>query len=98
MSLIKCKNINNRPDQKILHDMVEDTYTFQSYDSLIATKTSDGTVYLDSFFWDYSPTTGKYRNIFLGEKKSETLKKIKAGIYKVINLNEVNAYPPMKVS
>ena len=27
--------------------MVEDTYTFQSYDSLIATKTSDGTVYLD---------------------------------------------------
>ena len=42
--------------------------------------------------------TGKYRNIFLGEKKNQTLKKIKAGIYKVINLNEVDAYPPMKVS
>jgi hypothetical protein len=29
-------------------------------------------VYLDSNAWDYSVTTGKYRNQFLGETKRET--------------------------
>ena len=33
--------------------------------------------------WERSPTTGKYRNIFLREKKPETEKKIKTGIYEV---------------
>jgi hypothetical protein len=34
------------------------------------------TVYLDENKWDYSVTTGKYRNIFLGETRKETQKKI----------------------
>lgn len=70
--------------------------TFQSYDSIIAVKTvwdngDDGydiDVVLDEKYWDYSTTTGEYRNIFLGEDKSETVKKIKAGIYKLDNLNK----------
>lgn len=45
-------------------------------------------VYLDKEFWDYSKTTGKYRNRFLGESKKETEKKIKKGIYLLANLNE----------
>lgn len=64
--------------------------TFQSYDSVIAVKTilPDTTeVVLDPTFWDYSKTTGKYRNIFLGETKAETEKKIKSGVYKLSNLN-----------
>ena len=60
---------------------------FQSYNSIIVKETENKT-YLDSFYWDYSTTTGKYRNIFLGEKKSETEKKIKNGIYKLTNLNK----------
>jgi len=60
---------------------------FQSYNSIIVKETEKKT-YLDSFYWDYSTTTGKYRNIFLGEKKSETEKKIKKGIYKLTNLNK----------
>lgn len=64
---------------------------FQSYDSIIAKKVwRDGKeiVYLDRDSWDYSTTTGKYRNRFLGENKAETLKKIKDGTYKLINLNQ----------
>jgi len=63
---------------------------FQSYDSVIAEKItwSDRTdIMLDSEKWDYSVTTGKYRNQFLGESKKETEAKIKSGVYKLDNLN-----------
>ena len=59
---------------------------FQSYRTIIAKKTANG-VLLDSDSWDYSVTTGKYRNQFLGESKAETEKKIKSGEYKLANLN-----------
>lgn len=57
--------------------------TFQSYASNIATiEVRDGkqivTIGKD---WDYSKTTGKYRNRFLGETKKETEAKIKSGEY-----------------
>lgn len=64
--------------------------TFQSYGSVIAIKIiwPDSTdIVLDASYWDYSVTTGKYRNEFLGEKKPETLKKIANGIYKLDDLN-----------
>ena len=64
---------------------------FQSYDSVIVkTCFEDGKrkVYLDEKYWDYSKTTGKYRNLFLGESKAETEKKIKSGEYTLTNLNE----------
>ena len=63
---------------------------FQSYDSVIAAITvwPDGTkVELDETYWDYSRTTGKYRNLFLGENKAETIKKIDSGEYTLTNLN-----------
>lgn len=65
--------------------------TFQSYQSIIAVRTvwPDGTrIVLDADAWDYSQTTGKYRNQFLGESKAETLKKIKSGVYKLEKLNK----------
>ena len=64
--------------------------TFQSYSSVIAIKTfwPDGVkIEIDANKWDYSRTTGKYRNIFLGESKKETEKKIKAGVYILADLN-----------
>lgn len=64
---------------------------FQSYESVIAEiiRWEDRTdVTLDENYWDYSQTTGKYRNKFLGEDKKKTEKKIKAGIYKLTNLND----------
>jgi len=59
---------------------------FQSYASIIARKDANG-ITLDVNKWDYSKTTGKYRNLFLGETKVETQKKIDAGIYKLADLN-----------
>lgn len=53
---------------------------FQSYDSIIALKT-DGMVILDENKWDYSRTTGKYRNKFLDENKADTERRIKEGRY-----------------
>ena len=59
---------------------------FQSYASIIARKDRDG-ITLDTSKWDYSKTTGKYRNLFLGETKKETEYKIKSGEYKLADLN-----------
>lgn len=61
---------------------------FQSYESNIAFKLANGTVFLDPEYWDYSRTTGEYRNIFLDETKAETEAKIAAGKYLLVDLNE----------
>ena len=64
--------------------------TFQSYDSIIAIKDySQGVkkIILDKTYWDYSTTTGKYRNLFLHETKKETQTKIDTGVYELQDLN-----------
>jgi len=61
---------------------------FQSYGTIIAFRPYDGKVILDENYWDYSTTTGKYRNIFLREDKATTEKKIKDGRYILANLND----------
>lgn len=61
---------------------------FQSYDSIIAYRSKDtGITYLDEVYWDYSRTTGKYRNEFLGEGIATTRERIRSGEYKLANLN-----------
>jgi len=59
---------------------------FQSYNSVIVLK-QNGKTYLDRDTWNYSVTTGKYRNIFLGENRKETERKIKDGTYILRDLN-----------
>jgi|TARA_R100001460_G_scaffold35463_1_gene68198 hypothetical protein len=61
---------------------------FQSYNTIIAKIMNSGQVYLDENYWDYSVTTGKYRNIFLLEKKKETQAKIDSGEYILTDLNK----------
>jgi hypothetical protein len=78
-------NGNKVPNQFIINNNGEEY--FQSYNSIIAKK-SKGKIYLDDYFWDYSVTTGKYRNDFLGEGIAETRKKITTGEYILTNLNE----------
>jgi hypothetical protein len=63
------------------------TEVFKSYNSYIAKKQGED-VFLDINLWDCSTTTGKYRNIFLGETKKETEKKIKSGEYILVDLNQ----------
>lgn len=76
---------NRVANQFILTDNNGDEY-FQSYRSIIA-KRSKGKIYLDEYFWDYSVTTGKYRNLFLNETKKETQAKIDSGEYRLTDLN-----------
>jgi len=59
---------------------------FQSYDSIIVA-VEDGKITLDENTWNYSRTTGKYRNEFLGEKIAETRAKIESGEYELEDLN-----------
>ena len=73
------------PNQFIINTD-QGTY-FQSYKSIIAFRNNDNKVTLDEYYWNYSRTTGKYRNEFLGEYIEETRNKIKEGEYKLMNLN-----------
>jgi hypothetical protein len=79
-------NGNNIPNQFIIRTG-EGIY-FQSYKSIIAFEPREGKTQLDEYYWNYSVTTGKYRNIFLGEDRKETERKIKDGIYTLTNLNQ----------
>ena len=83
---LQSRNGNNVPNQFEIIDNEGNIY-FQSYSSIIVKKSTDGKVYLDKNKWDYSVTTGKYRNLFLGETKKETVAKIAAGQYILIDLN-----------
>lgn len=63
---------------------------FQSYNSVIAERITWADrvdTVLDEYYWNYSVTTSKYRNLFLGEDKATTARKIKDGTYKLANLN-----------
>lgn len=70
---MKVKNYYVK-NQFILWDDYGNEY-FQSYDSIIVKKDKYGNITLDAKYWDYSKTTGKYRNKFLGENKADTEKK-----------------------
>jgi len=90
MKKIKVKNMvsNNGTDipNQFIIKTDKGTY-FQSYSSIIVFIDNNNKIYLDENYWDYSKTTGKYRNIFLGESKKETVNKIKSGVYTLKDLN-----------
>jgi hypothetical protein len=88
---IKVKNMtSNRSGRPVANQFIictsEGEY-FQSYDSVIAFKDNEGNVTLDDYTWDYSRTTGKYRNKFLGEGIVDTRSKIESGEYELADLN-----------
>jgi len=60
---------------------------FQSYQTMIAKVGDCGAIYLDKNYWDYSTTTGKYRNQFLNMNKDQTQKAINSGEIVLKDLN-----------
>ena len=86
---IESNNGNKIANQFIITDDQNNKY-FQSYNSIIVK--IDGyyrdKIYLDQKYWNYSNTTGKYRNIFLGETIKDTKAKIKSGEYILTDLNK----------
>ena len=99
---MKVENITSNNGNKIAnqfvitdnHKMGNKIEYFQSYNSMIAKKIYDNIgayvveTYLDQKYWNYSNTTGKYRNIFLGETIKDTKEKIKNGTYILTDLNK----------
>lgn len=96
---MKVSNITSKSGNKVANQFIitdndngNKVEIFQSYESIIAKVVYDewggkAEVYLDENYWNYSQTTGKYRNQFLGENISETIKKIEKGIYILTDLN-----------
>lgn len=83
---MKAEQFNGAKNQFIIYG--EDGVYFQSYNSIIVFRPFNGKIQLDKYYWDYSKTTGKYRNLFLGETKKETQEKIDSGEYILTNLNK----------
>ena len=81
---MKSTRGNRVPNQFIINHNGEEF--FQSYRVIIAKK-GNGKTYLDSYYWDYSVTTGRYRNQFLNETIKETRAKIESGEYILTDLN-----------
>ena len=83
---------NSIANQFVITDDDGNEY-FQSYQSIIAKKPRSHyswiklKILIDEKYWDYSVTTGRYRNQFLGETKKETQAKIDSGEYILTNLN-----------
>lgn len=89
---MKIENMTSSRGNKVANQFIiiddHGNEYFQSYESIICRRSRIGQIELDPIYWDYSRTTGKYRNDFLGESKSETQKKIDSGEYILTNLNE----------
>ena len=86
---MKVENMTSARGNKVANQFIindNGAEYFQSYRSIIAKK-SQGKIYLDEYYWDYSTTTGKYRNEFLGEGIADTRKKIQSGEYILTDLN-----------
>ena len=88
---MKSSNGNDIPNQFLIKGVEykgQIGCVFQSYNSIIAFRPASGSsIILDRETWDYSRTTGKYRNQFLNETKKETEAKIKSGVYILDDLN-----------
>ncbi len=87
---IESNKGNKIANQFIITDDKQNEY-FQSYNSMIVKKDYESNqvkIYLDQKYWNYSTTTGKYRNIFLNETIKDTKKKIKSGEYILTDLNK----------
>jgi len=87
-NMTSLKSYNNIPNQFIIYD--DNKTYFQSYKSIIVKiERLEGKeiTTLDPVYYNYSRTTSKYRNAFLGESTKEIESKIKQGVYILENLN-----------
>lgn len=61
---------------------------FQSYESIICVK-DQGKTFLNSEKYQYSKTTSKHLNIFLGIDSKTLKNNVKTGLYSVISESEI---------
>jgi len=82
---MKSSKGNKVPNQFII--WTDEEQFFQSYQTIIGRRDNEGNVTLDKNRWDYSVTTSKYRNQWLGMNTKEIKKAIDNGTIKIMNLN-----------
>ena len=78
-------NGNDVPNQFIIR--TQGMKIFQSYATTIVVMFPDGRIVLDKNYWDFSVTTGRYRNQFLGCDSAECKRRIASGKYLLADLN-----------
>ena len=90
---MKVENMTSSNGNKIANQFIisdKGKFVFQSCDYVIAERCLVNHVFhtrLDARYWNYSKTTSKYRNQFLGETTKETQAKIDSGEYILTDLN-----------
>ena len=82
---IKVKQFEDKKNQFQIE--TDDGFYFQSYNSIICFCPKKGKTQLDKNYYDYSKTTSRYRNAFLGCNSKELQHKIDSGEYELVNLN-----------
>jgi len=89
---MKVQNITSNSGNKISNQFIiydsDGSKYFQSYNSVIVKIDPANNIALDQKYWNFSNTTGKYRNIFLEETIKDTRAKIKNGTYILTDLNK----------
>lgn len=88
---MKIENMKSPQGNKVPNQFVVTTKEgkwFRSYDSNIVLIDRSQQVWLDAHYFDYSSTTSKYRNMFLGGTTEKCKELIASGVYKLANLNE----------
>lgn len=60
----------------------------KSYDKIIIVK-RNGKIYLNADYYDYSISTARHRNYYLGVNSKEFEKNVKNGCYEFISDNEI---------
>ena len=88
---MKVENMKSSKGNKVANQfiVIDDNGSsfFQSYESIIAKIDKEGNVFLDEKYWNYSVTTSKYRNEFLGLSTQGTKEAIASGIIQLVDLN-----------
>ena len=86
------------PNQYVIR--LDNCDVFQSYETVIAIRDynyikyggdANTKIYLNKDYYDYSKTTSRYRNKYLGLTTKETEQKIKAKEFVLINHNDMES-------
>ena len=95
---MKVENMTSTNGNKVANQFIitddNGNKVFQSYSSIIVKVSkkippiNGNQIFLDQKYWNFSNTTGKYRNIFLNETIEDTRAKIKNGTYILTDLNK----------
>lgn len=82
------KKIRTLTKNQIVVSFTDGSEVFNSYGKNIVEYTGKGTIYFDTKYWDFSNTTSKWRNKFMGVDSKWVKDAIKNKIIKFKNLNE----------